>query len=589
MKRGVHLSKKLHQIDIKHINKLLSTPGLEIAALYRVSSPSQVKGDEEVPIPAQQRAARELCKVKNWNLSDDKEFVEPGVSAFRNSVMDRDVIHDVIREAKKGTFKILLVFKHNRLSRLEAEYPWILRELLKHGVIVWEIARDKRLTPITHEEALTTYIDGWMAEGESRSISVNVRNGILTKVTSGHRVGGCRGYGFEIKDRYIDDSGKKPKMRSVFGINIEEANIIKMIVKMYEDGHGSKYIAKTLNSNGYRIRNGSEWNSQYIRRILRNPGIAGIYLYRIDGKDPRRVHSYKDLYDPAYYIHKDKEGNYITEPELTIIPPERWFNLMNIMDSRITGKHRQSTQIQLLSGFTKCGYCNRSMSAVTASGKYRKKDGTYSIYDKSGYRCNSHTIGLTCQGPHQININKVNNSFYSHLELFFSNFDPEALICSTEDETHRINDIKNQIKKQESELTKTEHIKKKWLNELDEYFARSGDYILSKKNIAAKISEQEEKINKLTTSLSKLKKSLDAEINKRQNIRNLSKIIPRWYGEFKDKPIEVQNKMLQHILDEVIIYRDKIDIVYSINVAQMAKYKSSDNQFVNICKTVELA
>ena len=82
---------------------------------------------------------------------------------------------------------------------------------------------------------------------------------------------------------------------------------------------------------------------------------------------------------------------------------------------------------------------------------------------------------------------------------------------------------------------------------------------------------------------------MDAEINKRQNIRNLSKIIPRWYGEFKDKPIEVQNKMLQHILDEVIIYRDKIDIVYSINVAQMAKYKSSDNQFVNICKTVELA
>ena len=421
------MPEKLRQIDIEYVNKLLKTPKLETAALYRVSSPSQVHGDDEVPIPAQQKAAKDLCKAKNWNLSKNKEFVEPGVSAFRNSAMDRDVIHDVIREAKKGTFKILLVFRHNRLSRREAEYPWILKELLKHGIIVWEIARDKRLTPITHEEALTTYIDGWLAEGESRSISINVRNGILAKVTSGQRAGGPSGYGFEVKDKYIDDSGRKPKMRFIYGINEEEANIIEMMVKMYEDGHGSKHITKILNANGYRTRNDSEWNSQYIRRILRNPGIAGIYLYRIDGKDPRRVHSYKDLYDPAYHIHKDREGNYITDPNLTIVQPDRWFNLMQIMDRLSTGKHinPNATKIHLLSGFTKCGYCGNSMSAITASQQYKKKDGTYSIYDKSGYRCNSHSIGKSCDGPNQININKINNAFYAHLEMFFNNFDPE--------------------------------------------------------------------------------------------------------------------------------------------------------------------
>lgn len=582
------MPKKLRQIDMEYVNRLLNTPGLEAASLYRVSSPSQVNGDEEVPIPAQQKAAKELCKAKNWNLNKDKEFVEPGISAFRNSAMDRDVIHDVIREAKKGTFKILLVFRHNRLSRLEAEYPWILKELLKHDVIVWEIARDKRLTPITHEEALTTYIDGWMAEGESRSISINTRNGILTKVTSGQRASGPSSYGFEVKHRYIDDSGKKPKMRSVYGINIEEANIIEIMVKMYEDGHGSKYIAKTLNSNGYRTRTGSEWNSQYIRRILRNPGIAGIYLYRIDGKDPRKVHSYKDLYDPAYYIHKDKEGNYVTDPELTIIQVDRWFNLMKIMDKLGTGKHinSQATQVHLLTGFTKCGYCGKSMSAITASEQYKKKDGTYSIYDKSGYRCNSHAIGLSCDGPYQIKISKINNAFYAHLEMFFNNFDPEALISSTEDETHQINKIKSDIKKTEKELTKTEHLKTRWLNELDEYFMRNGDYILSKDNIAAKITEQETKIDKLNNELSQLKKRLDTEIYKKHNLITLSKVVPKWYDDFKDKPVKVQNKLLRHILTSVTIYRDAIDVEFSLNIAQMAKYKTKEDHLVNIRQTI---
>lgn len=583
------MQKKIRQIDIEHVNKLLNTPGLETAALYRVSSPGQVNGDEEVPIPAQQKAAKELCKAKNWNLDAGKEFVEPGVSAFRNSAMNRDVIHDVIKEAKKGTFKVLLVFRHNRLSRLEAEYPWILKKLFKYGIIVWEIARDKRLTPLTHEEALTTYIDGWLAEGESRSISLNVRNGILAKVTSGQRVGGCSGYGFEIKERYIDDSGKKPKMRSIFGINTEEALIIEKMVMMYEDGHGSTFIAKKLNSDGDRTRSGSEWNSQYIRRILRNPGIAGIYLYRIDGKDPRRIHSYKDLYDPAYYVHKDKEGNYITDPELTIIQLDRWFNLMKIMDELSTGKHinGQATKIHLLSGFTRCGYCNNSMSAITASERYKKKDGTYSIYDKSAYRCNSRSIGLSCDGPYQININKVNKAFYAHLELFFNHFDPEALISNTEDEAQNINEIKKNIKKLERELAKTEHLKKKWLNELDEYFTRNGDYILSKDNIAAKITEQETKIDILNNNLSQLKKALDSEINKKHNVITLAKVIPKWYEGFKDKPIEVQNKLLRHILTGVTIYRDAIDVEFSLNIAQMSKYKTKNNHFVNVRKTIQ--
>ncbi|MEN6349218.1 MAG: recombinase family protein [Syntrophomonas sp.] len=586
------MKKRPIEMDSIYIEELLKKDVLDVAALYRVSSPGQVKGDDEVPIPAQQNAALKLCSSKKWNLV--KEFDEPGVSAYRKSAKNRDVIHDVIREAKNGTFKVLLVFRANRLSRLEAEYPMILKDLKRFGVIVWEIARDKRLTPITHEEALTTYLDGWFAEGESRSISTNVKNGIVTAVTSGKRAGVFCCYGFEVKERYIDTSGRKPKMRSVFGINEKEADIIERLVEFYENGHGSKYTAQILNAEGYRTSQNAEWSSSYIRRILRNPAIAGIFLFRIDGKDPRRIHSYKDLYDPAYYVHKDNNGNYITDPNLTIIQVERWFNLMKIMDSLSNGKHINSnaTKKYLLTGSTKCGYCGRSMVAVTHSEQYQKKDGTFSIYDKSAYRCTSHTLGLTCTGPYQIKISKIEQAFYEELELFFERFDPEVLVIKTENDIETINSIKNRIKQYERELSKAKSLKSKWLNELDEYFIRNGNYILSKENIAAKIAEQEEKIKEIADALMKQKKLLDSEVNKKKNLVTLSLVIPTWYKEFKDRSIEVQNKLLGNILSEVIVYRDRIDVNFSFDTNALANYNTNDsdnNECINIQKTVYLA
>lgn len=559
----------------------------DLAALYRVSTPQQLKNDDEMPIPAQQAAAHNFCSVYDHNLV--KEYFEPGVSAFRKSLFDRNIIKEVISDAQKGLFSILLIFKNSRLSRRSDEYPWLINELKKHDVIVWEIDRNKRLTPLSHEEKLTTFIDGWQAEGESINISKQSRAGKIAKAYQGGKTGGPASYGFEVVDWAIEIVGKRPKTKAIWGINEREASLVIQMVEMYENGHGSGYIAKYFNTHDLLNRSGGEWTSTNVRRVLRNPALAGISLYRNDNKITKRVHRYQDLYDPAYYVHKDKEGNYIINEELKILPLDRWLNLMNIMDNRPTGGYinPNRTQTQLLSGFVRCGYCGRSMTGVASFQEYKKKDGTISVYDKSGYRCNSHGTGRTCPGPYHVSLKKINEPFYYDLDDFITRFDAMQFINDTEEISHQGTvKLKKDLNNAQRLLKRTEGIKNKWLNEMDEYFARNGEYIFSKENIAAKITEQEFKIRDLQRDISEITQRIDSHTAKNSNVKKLAEVIPNWYEHFKTQSVEVQNMMLSDVLNEVVVYRDRIEVNYRINIRAIAEETTSTYEFIDLNKVV---
>lgn len=548
------------------------------AALYRVSSSKQVKEDDSEPIPAQQVAIKRFCKEYPHQLV--KEYFETGVSAFRNSAFSRDVIHEVMEDARNGLFEVLLVFKNSRLSRLESEYPLILKELHKYGVIVWEVNRNKRLTPLTHEESLTSYIDGWLAEGESRNISEQVKAGKIAKAYKGEINGGRPPFGLEIREWVTSKDAKgKVKPKAIWGVNEYEASILNIIANRIEEGKGGKLIAGELNKKGLLTRNNALWTSSYVRRVIKNPAIVGISLLKINTKpnETRRVHQYEHLYNPDYYVHKDEQGNYIINEDLCVIPLGRWLNIMEIIAKRKKSngyKNPNRTTTFLLSSFLTCGYCGKSMIGISASEKYTKKDGSISIYDKSAYRCASKTLGNTCSGPSQINNRKLDKIFYTELNSFIEKFDPNSLLKDVKDNTEEeIALLKNEIQKLEREHKRTIIIRDKWLNELDEYFIRNGDYILSKENITRKINEQEEKISAIEKIISETNRKLDMKKSEKHNVKVLATTIPNWFTEFKNQNPEIQNQMLTHILDKVVYYRDKIEVYYKIDVETISNNK----------------
>ena len=99
--------------------------------LYRVSTSGQVIKDD---IPMQKEACHQYAEEKGWHI--EKEFYEKGVSGFKVSADDRDQIQDLLRAAKNKEFDVLLIYKLDRLGRIEHETPLVLQAFINLGVDV---------------------------------------------------------------------------------------------------------------------------------------------------------------------------------------------------------------------------------------------------------------------------------------------------------------------------------------------------------------------------------------------------------------------------------------------------------------------
>lgn len=85
-----------------------------VKCLYRVSTKKQVDKDDDLSM--QKNECREFIeKQKDWILID--EYYEKGVSGYKVSAKNRDVVQHLLRDADEKKFDILLVFMFDRLGR----------------------------------------------------------------------------------------------------------------------------------------------------------------------------------------------------------------------------------------------------------------------------------------------------------------------------------------------------------------------------------------------------------------------------------------------------------------------------------------
>ena len=89
-----------------------------VRSLLRVSSKQQLH-DDDIPI---QRAeiANYIAKRPDWVF--DKEYIEKAVSAYKNTVKDREVLLQILEDAKTRQFDVLLTFMSDRIGRVQYVY-----------------------------------------------------------------------------------------------------------------------------------------------------------------------------------------------------------------------------------------------------------------------------------------------------------------------------------------------------------------------------------------------------------------------------------------------------------------------------------
>ena len=163
-----------------------------VRTLLRVSSKQQLK-DDDIPI---QRAEVEqyIAKQKDWVF--DKEYLEKAVSAYKNSVEDREVLVEILEDAKRKEFDVLLTYMSDRIGRKE-EYSAYVATLNTLGIEVWTI-KDGQLKTEEHVDKLLNFIRFWQNEGESKKTSARVSDAQKEMVRQGKFVGGKAPYGYRL-------------------------------------------------------------------------------------------------------------------------------------------------------------------------------------------------------------------------------------------------------------------------------------------------------------------------------------------------------------------------------------------------------
>ena len=115
-----------------------------VRILLRVSSDQQLEADGDLSIQ-RQLVVEEVKKHEEWIL-DSKEYFEGSNSGYKNSVVDRDVLQEALRDAENKEYDILLAYKDDRLGRRMLEIPMYIMSLKQFGVDVYTV-KDGLLTP----------------------------------------------------------------------------------------------------------------------------------------------------------------------------------------------------------------------------------------------------------------------------------------------------------------------------------------------------------------------------------------------------------------------------------------------------------
>ena len=107
----------------------------KVRCLYRVSSKQQLHGDD---IPLQRNECKEfIAHQSDWKF--DSEYIEKGVSGYKKAIRERDILMEIVRDASKKEFDILLVYMSDRLGRREGETPLYVSNLNNLGIEVWSV------------------------------------------------------------------------------------------------------------------------------------------------------------------------------------------------------------------------------------------------------------------------------------------------------------------------------------------------------------------------------------------------------------------------------------------------------------------
>ncbi|MBD2871584.1 recombinase family protein [Paenibacillus arenilitoris] len=528
------------------------------ACFYRVSTKGQLDGDD---IPMQKRACRDFVDRMGWVVV--KEYIEKGVSGYKVSASDRDEIQRAKSDAENGIFDVLLCFMFDRLGRRADETPFVLEWFSKKGVELWSTKEGEQKFD-EHNDLLFNYLRFWQSSGESKKTAMRVNEKHEQMTKDGIFRGGKPPYGYKLEKS--GEVNKKGKELVKLVIDEGQANVIKRIFNsVYEEGLGSNRITKYLNEENILSHSGGKWTTGTVNFILRNPIYKGYMAY---GKRKSNEGLYEMQSKDNWILSEQKNK------ELAIVSEQIWDKVQQLRMSRSPDKMKKD-DIQRLNvtkspllfvGSIKCGHCGSPLTTTYNSKTYKLKDGTVKKWSQAKYRCSGKAMGKTeCDGQTIYSQTRIERTVLNEIQVYI-----EQLILV--DYTEQIDKYKKQhFHGDEKQFKKLQNELERLYVDLSTLKSEVAKSILGKsafkpEMLSGLIDDKEIEISNHNNLIEKLQLEMKAKKLEITEMEELRRSIPVWKDEFENASHEKQKMMLSYIVDNIIVYKDSIELNVKLNV-----------------------
>ena len=254
-----------------------------VAAYCRVSSDMQ---HQKTSIALQRQVFSEkIAQNPSWELV--AIYSDEGITG--TSIRKRPGFQQMMTDASEGLIDIILTKSISRFARNTLECLETIRELQSYNVqLIFE--KEGIATGEAFSEMLLSIMAAF-AQEESRSVSENLKWGIRKRFAQGI-------------DRWTTIYGYTKNENGKYQIVDEEAEIVRLIYRLYDKGYSMGKIANHLNDMGVSGPEDGRWDSSNTYVILDNEKYVGdIRLqkkYTVDHIDHKEIKN--DGRIPSYYI-----------------------------------------------------------------------------------------------------------------------------------------------------------------------------------------------------------------------------------------------------------------------------------------------
>lgn len=544
----------------------------KVRTLLRVSSKQQLR-DDDIPI---QRAEAEQYIANRPDWIFDKEYIEKAVSAYKNNVEEREVLQEILSDARNHEFDVLLTYMSDRIGRQE-EYSFYVATLNGLGIEVWTI-KDGQLKTEEHIDKLLNYIRFWQNEGESKKTSMRVRDTQKELVKAGKFVGGKAPYGYQlIPSGMVSNHGRLLKKLEIVE---EKAQVVRQIYSLaVHQGMGYEKIAKELNNQGIPAVTADKWKAGTIRSILTNPVYMGyLAINRRISNNCRGSYEGQSSYGKFISLHR-KEWTYSEEqiPELVIVSQQIWEKAQEIREvrkARISASSKKSSEGYgtlysvpfstggklILTGLVICGYCGKHLRNGSYCNRWTTKSGEKKMAYTGRYVCPSKCEERSCYSQ-----NYLEGIVFEVVENYMERL-------KSVDVTEEIQKMQSQQRQSVEKELESIRKKQKALNldiqTLEEKIPEAirGDYYFSAEKLSSMIKEKEQEERALEKKAGQIENKLSQMVNQDSDMERFITMIPNWKEEFQTADTQSKKMLLSSLIDKIEVKDGDINIKFKIRL-----------------------